>query len=137
MSYEMKKYAVLTFAVLIILGAILRTFFENSDPDQKEIDELSSRALIAAGGGDLTGVKIVIAPAWELECGGSCIHYSKKLIEVATGDRWRQDLMHEVTHWALFQSGSKPGYHHALMYSRGLCYGGCDDVPTANPHQGE
>jgi hypothetical protein len=103
-------------------------FFDKNDIEKEKISIIES-AIQRYGGGSVDGIEIVIAPAWELECGGSCIHYSKKRIEVARGERWRQDLMHEVTHWLLYQDGHLPGTHHPVMYGRGICYGGCDDVP--------
>jgi hypothetical protein len=103
-------------------------FFDKNDIEKEKISIIES-AIQRYGGGIIDGVEIIIAPAWELECGGSCIHYKKKRIEVAHGERWRQDLMHEVTHWLLYQDGHSPGTHHPIMYGRNLCYGGCDDVP--------
>jgi hypothetical protein len=96
--------------------------------ENDEVDEIVTLAIRKYGGGVVKGVEIVLAPAWELECGGSCVHYAKRRIEVARGERWRQDLMHEVTHWLLYKDGHPPGTHHPIMYGRGLCYGGCDDV---------
>jgi len=120
------------FIVIAISATIMAVFFHSKAAalrSEGEPDAIVRSAIKRYGGGSIDGVEIVIAPEWELECGGSCIHYAKKRIEVARGERWRQDLMHEVTHWLLYQDGHAPGTHHALMYGMGLCYGGCDDVP--------
>lgn len=124
-----KVQAVLLFAMVT---TIIVAFFVSKSHENKKRDdpvEIASSAIGAYGGGNIDGVEIIIAPAWELECGGSCIHYARKRIEVAQGERWRQDLMHEVTHWLLYKDGHPPGTHHPIMYGRGLCYGGCGDVP--------
>ncbi len=119
--------------VAIMMMFVIFSFFMaadlslNSNEDSQE--NIAKAAIKRYGKGNIDGVQIIIAPAWELECGGSCIHYGKKRIEIAQGERWRQDLMHEVTHWLLYIDGHPPGTHHPVMYGRGLCYGGCDDVP--------
>jgi hypothetical protein len=120
-----------TFVALLSL-LVVASFFMAANVDSCDVNEqegLIRSAIENYGNGNIDGVEIVIAPAWELECGGSCIHYGKKRIEVARGERWRQDLMHEVTHWLLYKDGHPPGTHHPIMYSKNLCYGGCDDVP--------
>jgi hypothetical protein len=118
--------------VLALITVVVVLFFTSKLSENRlreDPNELVASAIKRYGGGSIDGVEIVIAPAWELECGGSCIHYARKRIEVARGERWRQDLMHEVTHWLLYVDGHPPGTHHPIMLGRGLCYGGCDDVP--------
>jgi hypothetical protein len=97
------------------------------------IDHYSRLAVENYGSGSTAGLTISVDLPWRLECGGSCIHYQRSLIEVARGPCWRQELMHEVTHWLLFQDGYPAGTHHPIMYGRGLCYGACSDMPTVNP----
>jgi hypothetical protein len=110
----------------IYMTAIILTACTHT-PDTPE--HYISRAIDRYGSGSIEGVSVTIAPAWELTHGGSCIDYSIPKIEVASGPRWRQDLMHEVTHWLLYLDGHAPGTHHPIMYGLGLCYGGCHDVP--------
>jgi hypothetical protein len=122
------QVALIAALTLITLVAfVVSKSSENRKRDSPE--EIIESAIKRYGSGSIDGVEVIIAPAWELECGGSCIHYARKRIEVARGERWRQDLMHEVTHWLLYKDGHPPGTHHPIMYGRGLCYGGCDDVP--------
>jgi hypothetical protein len=129
----MKKTDIIQLILALVLIVLtLAVFFSLKLEDAKRRDDpnqIVQTAIKRYGGGSIDGVEIVIAPAWELECGGSCIHYGKKRIEVARGERWRQDLMHEVTHWLLYKDGHPLGTHHPIMYGRNLCYGGCDDVP--------
>jgi hypothetical protein len=95
------------------------------------------RAIDRYGSGSVEGLTIVVDVPWRLRCGGSCIHYDDRLIEVARGERWRQDVMHEVTHWLLYQDGHPPGTHHPIMHGRGICYGGCGDVPMIGSDRGD
>jgi hypothetical protein len=125
---EIKPFLIILSLVTIVIFLFFATKMSEVRL-REQPDEHINYAIKRYGGGSIDEVEIVIAPAWELECGGSCIHYSKKRIEVARGERWRQDLMHEVTHWLLYKDGHPPGTHHPIMYGRGLCYGGCDDVP--------
>jgi hypothetical protein len=125
-TFNLQLVLVLLLSIAILALAVLATRDGDDSDDQRE---LVASAIKRYGGGSIDGVEIVVAPAWELECGGSCIHYARKRIEVARGERWRQDLMHEVTHWLLYVDGHPPGTHHPIMLGRGLCYGGCDDVP--------
>jgi hypothetical protein len=125
---RLKHFAFVMFlSLLVVASFFMAVNVDSCSADERE--DLIRSAIQNYGGGNIDGVEIVIAPAWELECGGSCIHYGRKRIEVARGEHWRQDLKHEVTHWLLYKDGHPPGTHHPIMYGRNLCYGGCDDVP--------